>query len=126
VFDHRVDAVTNQKFRQAPHGAVLLFDGVFLLRPRLRDHWDLSIFVDVSPGEALRRALIRDVEVFGGAEAVRDRYRLRYLPGQQLYRAEASPTLRADIVIDNEDPAWPRLLKWPDATRGYLDTANRA
>ena len=125
VFDHRVDAAMNQKFQQAPPGAVLLFDGVFLLRPRLRDHWDLSIFVDVSPDEALRRALVRDAELLGGVEVVRDRYRRRYLPGQQLYRAEAAPTLRADVVIDNEDPAWPRVLKWPGGAPGYLGAVNR-
>lgn len=118
VFDFRADAVLDQPVRQAPDGAVLLFEGVFLLRPRLRDFWDLSIIVDVSPDEALRRALVRDVRLFGSPDAVRERYRLRYLPAQQLYRAEASPTLHADVVIDNDDPTRPRLLKWPaDAHR---------
>jgi uridine kinase len=113
VFDHEADIVLDQPPKDAADGAVLLFDGVFLLRPRLRDVWDLSIFVDVSPAEAVRRALVRDVGLFGSAEAVRERYRLRYQPAQRLYRAAASPTRRADVLIDNDDPAWPRLMRWP-------------
>lgn len=113
VFDFRTDTPLYQPLCQAMDGAVLLFEGVFLLRPRLLDFWDLRIFVEVSPEEALRRALVRDVELFGSPGAVRDRYRLRYLPAQELYRADASPTQHADVVIDNNDPAKPTLLKWP-------------
>jgi uridine kinase len=111
VFDYRTDSVVDEPVRQAANGAVLLFDGVFLLRPELRGFWDLSIFLDVSPEETLRRALVRDAELFG--DAVRARYRLRYLPAQRHYRAAAEPAERADVVIDNEDPARPRVLKWP-------------
>jgi uridine kinase len=99
--------------RIARTDGVLLFDGVFLLRPELRGYWDLSIFLQVSPDEALRRALRRDAGVLGGEEAVRERYRKRYLPGQDLYRSTAAPTAVADVVIDNDDPARPRILVWP-------------
>lgn len=115
AYDYRLEAAVDTPVREASDGAVLVFDGVFLLRPELRDAWDLSIFIDVSPGEALRRAQVRDAELMGGVDAVRERYRLRYLPGQQLYRETARPSSVADVVIDNDDPAWPRLLKWPDA-----------
>ncbi|WP_104530755.1 nucleoside/nucleotide kinase family protein [Wenjunlia vitaminophila] len=112
VFDHRVDAATDEPARVAPEGAVLLFDGVFVLRPELREHWDVSIFVDVSEEEALRRALVRDAVVMGGPDVVRERYERRYLPGQRLYRGTAAPELAADVVIDNNDPARPRVVKW--------------
>jgi uridine kinase len=92
---------------------VLLFDGMFLLRAELRDCWDLRVFVDVRPDEALRRALVRDAELLGGAAEVRERYRRRYLPRQRIYRAAASPESTADVVIDNTDPARPRVLTWP-------------
>jgi nicotinamide riboside kinase len=68
---------------------------------------------DVSPDEALRRALERDVELLGGGAGVRERYRRRYLPGQQIYRAAASPEATADVVIDNTDPVHPHVLTWP-------------
>lgn len=112
VFDHRVDSATDEPARVAPEGAVLLFDGVFVLRPELREHWDVSIFVDVSEEEALRRALVRDAVVLGGPDVVRERYERRYLPGQRLYRGTAAPELAADVVIDNNDPARPRVVKW--------------
>jgi uridine kinase len=113
VFDHRTDTAVDEPVRQAGKGTVLLFDGVFLQRPELRGCWELSIFVDVSPDETVRRALVRDAELFGDAGIVRERYRRRYLPAQQLYRADAQPAERADVVIDNEDPARPGVLKWP-------------
>jgi uridine kinase len=43
---------------------VLLFDGVFLLRPELNDLWDFRVFVEVDAEEALRRAVVRDEELF--------------------------------------------------------------
>jgi uridine kinase len=39
--------------------AVLLLDGVFLLRPELIDRWDLSIFVSAAFEQILDRARIR-------------------------------------------------------------------
>lgn len=109
-FDFRTDTPREEPPRQAPADAVLLFDGVFLLRPELRAHWDLRIFVDVTPEEALRRALVRDADLLGGADAVRERYHRRYLPGQRLYRQRCSPAAHADVVIDNTDPGHPIVV----------------
>lgn len=113
VFDYRTDTPSVEPARHAAQDAVLLFEGVFLLRPALRDFWDLTVYLDIDPDEAIRRASARDVDLFGSAEAVRDRYRLRYLPAQRLYQAEAAPQAHAHVVIDNNDPSRPRLLKWP-------------
>ncbi len=94
---------------RAAADAVLLFDGVFLLRPELREEWDLAIFVRVEPGESLRRALERDVELFGSREEVERRYRTRYLPGQRIYLDEVRPLAAADLVVVNDEPAAPEL-----------------
>ena len=109
VFDFRRDAPDPEPHRPAPDDAVLVFDGVFLLRPELRDEWDLSIFVHVEPEESLRRALVRDVELFGSSRDAEHRYRTRYLPAQQVYLEEARPLDRADFVVVNDDPVVPRL-----------------
>jgi uridine kinase len=93
----------------ATQEAILLVDGVFLLRPELVEQWDLRIFVSVEPDEALRRALERDTTLFGSREEAERRYRLRYQPGQRLYFAEARPLDAADIVVVNDDPARPAL-----------------
>ena len=91
--------------------AVLVFDGVFLLREQLRTHWTLAVHLRVSPAETLRRALVRDLALFGSEAAVRRRYEGRYLPAQQLYRAQADPESAADVLVDNERPDAPVLLR---------------
>jgi uridine kinase len=83
--------------------AVLLVDGIFLLRRELNDLWDFRIFVQVEPEEALRRGVARD-----GADR-EHLYRTRYLPAQRLYLASVRPQLLADVVVDNNDPARPSL-----------------
>lgn len=112
AYDHRLDEAVPPSYRQAGASAVLLFDGVFLLRPELRDHWDVALYLHVEPEETLRRALDRDLELFGSAAVVRQRYRERYLPGQDLYRAEARPVDRADLVLGMDDPLDPVVLRW--------------
>jgi uridine kinase len=113
VFDYRNDAAAGPPACLAPPEAVLLFDGVFLLRLQLRGCWDVGIFLAVNPDEVLRRALVRDGQLMGGPDGVRERYRGRYLPAQDLYRADAAPEASADVVIDNTDPARPHVVKWP-------------
>jgi thymidylate kinase len=66
----------------------------------------------VPPEITLRRALDRDAERFGSREEVERRYRRRYLPAQELYRAHARPEDRADVVVDNADPESPVVLEW--------------
>ncbi|MBO0797154.1 MAG: hypothetical protein J2P36_40260, partial [Ktedonobacteraceae bacterium] len=47
VFDYRTDAPLLTREEHAPLNAVLLLDGVFLLRPELASLWDYRIFVHV-------------------------------------------------------------------------------
>jgi uridine kinase len=109
VFDFRTDEPAATPTEAAPANAVLVFDGVFLLRRELIDLWDFSIFVAVPFFETQRRAAARDVALFGSEEAVLHRYAVRYVPGQQLYFEQANPQEKADVLVDNEDPDRPRL-----------------
>jgi uridine kinase len=90
--------------------AILLFDGVFLLRPELRDQWDLSIYIHVEPDVTLARARERDRDLFGSEVEIELRYGQRYIPGQALYRHEADPMSAATVLVDNSDPAAPLVL----------------
>ncbi|GIG00044.1 hypothetical protein Cci01nite_51370 [Catellatospora citrea] len=108
--DHRADA-DRPESTAVPARAVLVFDGVFLLRQQLRACWTLTVHLRVSPAETLRRALVRDLALFGSEEAVRRRYEGRYLPAQQLYRDDADPEGAADVLVDNERPDVPVLLR---------------
>jgi uridine kinase len=60
VYDRRTDTALCPPVTTAPADAVLLFDGVFLLRPELVDRWDLRIFVSTAFAETVDRAMIRE------------------------------------------------------------------
>jgi uridine kinase len=120
AFDFRTDAPVRSETRAAPSDAILLFDGIFLLGPELRGHWDFAIFVRAGFETTLERALLRDLPLFGSEEAVRRRYRDRYIPGETLYLERCRPRELADVVVDNDDPAAPSL-EWRRPSRAALD-----
>ena len=111
VFDHRADAPTPNPARAAPGDAILLFDGVFLLRPELISHWDFRIYVEVEFDISVPRAVQRDLRNVSGesGEKIYARYQRRYMPGQRLYFEEANPKQRADVIFENNDINAPRI-----------------
>jgi uridine kinase len=111
VFDFRSDSPVNARLETAAPDSILLFDGVFLLRPELRPYWDFSIFVRADFKTTLKRALDRDAGLFGTAHETKARYERRYIPGQMIYLEEAHPERNASVVVDNNDPANPRIVQ---------------
>ena len=109
VFDYRIDTSVAQEFSAADRDAVLLFDGVFLLRPELREYWDYTVSVDAAFEATLLRALHRDLTLFGSEYDVRQRYEQRYVPGQKLYLTKCNPKQAADAIVDNNDVAHPSI-----------------
>ena len=107
VYDLDTDTAVSQPVTTAPADAVLLLDGVFLLRPELIDLWDLSIFVSAAFEQILDRARIRDLARLGSTAEVERRFRTRYIPAQKLYFATARPADHADIVVHNDEPRRP-------------------
>ena len=100
------DAPTHEAWYESPINAILLFDGVFLLRPELIQYWDFSIFLDVDFSISVPRAVLRDVssgDQKWDTNTLRMRYERRYVPGQQLYFCEARPKKQASIIVDNND-----------------------
>jgi uridine kinase len=110
IFDYRTDSEVHIPAQLAEANAILLFDGVFLLRSELVEYWDFTIFVEAAFETTLARAEQRDASLFGNAEGVRERYEQRYIPGQELYFTEARPKERAKVVIDNNDLSNPVIL----------------
>jgi uridine kinase len=106
VYDHPTDTVLSPPLETAPADAVLLFDGVFLLRPELIDRWDLRILVSTDPEKTVARAVIRERQA-ASRSAIERRWRERYIPAQQLYSATAHPIAHADITVHNDDPQQP-------------------
>jgi uridine kinase len=43
------------------------------------------------------------------AAAAEERYRTKYIPGERLYVDQIQPRSRAQIVVDNNDPAHPTI-----------------
>ena len=109
VFDLYADEPVDESRARALENGVLLLDGFFLLRPELNDLWDFRVFVEVDADEALRRALVRDEDVFGSPDEALRRYRNRYVPGQRLYLDEVDPTAIADVVFVNTNVASPLI-----------------
>ena len=107
VYDLDTDTAVSQPATTAPADAVLLLDGVFLLRPELIDRWDLSIFVSAPFEQILDRARIRDLALLGSTAEVERRFRTRYIPAQKLYFAAARPADHADIIVHNDEPRRP-------------------
>lgn len=111
-YDYRADTGRPVHDVDVPERCVLIFDGVFLLREQLRDQWTLSVYLSVSPEETLRRATVRDVDLFGTPEEIERRYLKRYLPGQALYRSEVGPEAVAHVVVDNDIVDAPKVDRW--------------
>ncbi|MEU4194809.1 uridine kinase [Kribbella sp. NPDC026611] len=91
--------------------AVVLVDGAFLQRPELLDLWDLRIYVHVGFDVVLRRGIARDQAWMDSAEDAERRYLSKYIPGERLYVDQVRPRERAQLVVDNEDPARPVLTR---------------
>ena len=112
VYHRETDTALSLPAATAPADAVLLFDGVFLLRPELIDRWDLSIFVSVPFERTLDRAQARGSALAGltaSATTIERAWRERYIPSQRLYFAQARPADHADIIVNNDEiqrPAW--------------------
>jgi uridine kinase len=107
MFDFRADQAVEMSVERANPNAILLMDGVFLLRPELREYFDFSVFVRADFTVTMGRAELRDVQLFGTVAEVRRRYQERYVPGQRLYLASAQPERWASVVINNNDPTEP-------------------
>ncbi len=107
--DYYTDAFDLHAFRaavEATPGAVIA-DGIFLHKPELRGVFDLTIWLMVDRDVARGRAIERDRGRL--ADAV-ERYATRYAPAETRYLAEIDPARLADLVVENTDPAHPRLL----------------
>jgi uridine kinase len=109
AFDHRSNRPVDAPEEEAPADAVLLFDGIFLHRPELVGHWELSIFLRCPFEVSVARAATRD----GGCADPGDPSNRRYVEGQRLYLRECEPERLADLVVDNSRLGEPRWVGAP-------------
>jgi len=110
VFDYRTDRPMDRT-ATVEVSAVVIVDGLFLLRPELSGGWDMVLLLDIDEADALARARERDLDLFGSETEIERRYRQRYGPAWRLYLEEARPQLHADVVIDHRRPENPRYIR---------------
>lgn len=113
VFDLIQDRPSETPEKTADLDAILLFDGIFLLRPRLISFWDLTIYIDADFDKTMARGMHRDAALYGSVEKAAERYQERYIPGQKHYHQQANPLDKADILIDNNEIEAPKFLRVP-------------
>ncbi len=109
-FDHRTDRPVAAQPQQAVPNAALIVDGIFLHRTELRACWDLSVFLYVDFPVSMARNAAREGTP-DAADPQTPSYQ-RYVGGQQRYLAECAPQEKADVVIDCNDFASPKVVKW--------------
>jgi len=98
VFDHSTNLPVTVPEAQAAPGDILVFDGIFLHRPKLRSYWDFSIFLEVGFDVSIARCALRD----NGSPDLQAPENRRYVEGQQIYLRECDPKRYATVVINNE------------------------
>jgi uridine kinase len=108
VFDFVNDEWVKMEPMIASNDSILLFDGIFLLRPELEETWNLAIYLEISYDESIKRAIESDE---GVSSEKSELYQSRYIPGQKLYHIHVGPKRKADIIVDNNDPENPVITK---------------
>jgi uridine kinase len=115
--DRRIALALPGASDDAPQGSarlaedgVLLVEGAFLLKPELRRWWDYAIWLDICFETMVGRAAARDIAWVGDDAKVRARYEGFWTEAHGLYEACGARDA-AHAVIDNEDPANPRLVR---------------
>lgn len=103
VYDFKTESILNQDFKTADKNSILIMEGAFLFRSELYSYWDYKIFLHVDFDQVIKRAQMRDLYLFGSIEEIENRYRSKYIPGQQIYLAESEPYNRCNLIINNND-----------------------
>lgn len=103
VYDFKTETNVKQNYKLADKNSILIMEGVFLLRSELIQYWDYKIFLHVNFDEVIKRAKKRDQYLFGSEIEIENRYRNKYIPGQQIYLEESQPHKNANIIINNND-----------------------
>jgi uridine kinase len=80
---------------------IIVVEGVFLFKASNPPAFDLTIWIDCSFADALKRITERpeDIQRYGTADSARDMYLKRQFPAQRLHLQIDDPKDRADIVL---------------------------
>ncbi len=105
-FDLKRDVVLESRWETGPADAILIVDGLFLLRPELKGIWNFTIWLDAPDEVRIERMIERD----GSHPDPDSPLGQRYLGAQELYQREAAPRTAASAIVDNTDFDHPRRV----------------
>lgn len=117
IFDEPSDTPVDDACHTVGADDVLVFDGIFVQRPELQEYWDLTVFLDGARRVRLQRLelVLRDLptsSVDTVAHVLEWVAKIdRYASGMRYYLDTVDPAQRADVLVDNNDLAHPRLLR---------------
>lgn len=75
--------------------AVTIIEGSYACHPKLRDYYDLRIFLDVDPEEQMRRITARS------SPEIAESFRNRWIPLEELYFTSLNVREVCDMIIEN-------------------------
>ena len=102
VLDLDADSFQNKRSYSISRDTIVLLEGIFLFRKELSPCVDYYIHLDIPFEECLKRGLER-----GGKE---ERYHTKYIPAQKKYLKEYPPSEHADVIIDNTNWEYPKIM----------------
>jgi uridine kinase len=105
--DLETDSPVEGGWLEAAPNAILLLDGVLLQRREIVGNINCAIYLDVPFEETYQRLAARN----GFPMDPEAPSNLRYTETQRHYMRTCTPAERAGIVVDNTDPAAPRITK---------------
>jgi uridine kinase len=105
------DVAFPEQWSDVPRGAIVIIDGIFLVRPDFRQYWDYTIWLQIDWETMIERAANRDVAWVGSAEVVIHRYRTFWIPTHTLYETKDRPTFATNVIVDNSYPETPTLAR---------------
>lgn len=97
VYDVHAEEPVESVAESVPDAQVLVFDGIFLHRPQLRDLWDPSVFLEVDFEISIPRGASRG---YGDPDVAAASNR-RYIEGQHRYLDTCQPHLHATRIVNN-------------------------
>ena len=97
------------QFQEVDGDTIVFVEGTFVFRPELSPFLHVKVFMKAEYGTILSRVMIRDTELLGTAERVREQYEQRYIPAHKLYLAHVHPEGISDVVIDNDNLDSPQV-----------------
>lgn len=96
-YDEKTDSISTKIMKVNPNSIVLI-EGVFLQRKEWREFFDFLIFIDCPHKLRIERVLNRDLYI-GDYQARINKYKKRYLLGEEHYLNIANPIENADEIF---------------------------